>query len=207
MSAKTGEGKRSAFLEAFARTGNQTLAAERAGLSRSTVLNLRRTDPSFDSRWLSARAEAAERLGGGCNRPPRGWERSGGAELAVQRAGRRPPRVVRSLGASWTPRAEARFLGLLRQSNNARLACREAGMTLSSYEAHWRRWPDFRRRVESARAFARFRIEAMVETERERPWESDWAAIEALPQPGIAEALRVVERARRDDKRSGARRR
>ncbi|HEX8621708.1 MAG TPA: hypothetical protein VF718_07020 [Allosphingosinicella sp.] len=198
MTAKTSERKRNAFLEAFARTGNQTLAVERAGLSRSTIRNLRRSDAGFDSRFRSAAAQAAERLAAfKCNRPPEGWKRSGGAELAVQRAGRRVSRVVRRPGASWTPRAEERFLGKLRQCGNARLACREAGMTLSSYEAHWRRWPDFRRRVEAARAFARLRIKAMVEAQREAPWEPDWDAIDALPRPGIAEAIRIVRRARR----------
>jgi hypothetical protein len=102
--------------------------------------------------------------------------------------------VVRSLRARWTPRAEARFLGALRQCNNARLACLWAGMTLSSYEAHWRRWPDFRRRVSEARAFAGLSLDARREAEGERPFEPDWEAIEALPQPGIAEMLRVMER-------------
>jgi hypothetical protein len=70
-------------------------------------------------------------------------------------------------------------------------------MTLSSYERHWRRWPDFRRRVAEARAFARLRIELEIEAERERPFEMDWEAVEAVPPPTIEEALRVVRRARR----------
>lgn len=199
MTARTSERRREAFLQAFALTGNQTLAAESAGLSRSTVRNLRRSDPGFDSRWRSARARASERLAAsGCNRPPEGWARRAGETLVVQRAGRRPALVVRSRRTLWTPRVEERFLGRLRQSGNARLACREAGMTLSSYEKHWKRWPDFRKRVEAARAFARLRIEPMAEAERRRPWQPDWDAIEALPKPSIAEMIRVVERAPRD---------
>lgn len=65
--------------------------------------------------------------------------------------GTEPAQVMRSsVRLRWTRRAEARFLGRLRQSNNVRLACREAGMTLSSCERHWRKWPDFRRRVAKA---------------------------------------------------------
>ena len=203
MTGKTSETKRNAFLRAFARTGNQGLAAEQAGVSRSTVYNLRRADPGFDGRWRSAKAASAEALAGNGNRPPRGWERRGGGELTVCRPGRRPAQVVRSLRTQWTPRAEARFLGRLRQCNNARLACRESGMTLSSFEAHRRRWPDFRRRVAEARAFARLRLEARMEAERERPLELDWEAVEALPMPGIAETIRAVRRARQGWSRRG----
>ena len=198
MTARTSEKRRNAFLRAFAETGNQSLAAERAGVSRSTIRNLRRADAGFDSRWRAAKAESTERLGrSGCNRPPPAWRQRNRVDLVVQRPGKRPAQVVRSLRALWTPRAEARFLGQLRQCNNARLACAWAGMTLSSYEAHLRRWPHFRRRVEAARAFGRLRIQAMAEAERERPWEPDWEAIDAVPVPTIAEALRIVQRARR----------
>jgi hypothetical protein len=196
MTARTSVKKRNAFLRAFAATGNQTLAAEQAGISKKTIHNLRRADPGFDARWRSAKAASAEALAGAGNRPPGPWRGRGGVDLVVQRAGKRPPQVVRSLRARWTPRAEARFLGRLRLSNNARLACREAGMTLSSYEAHWRRWPDFRRRVSEARAFASLRLEAWAEAERERPWRPDGEAIEAVPVPTIAEAIAVVRRAR-----------
>lgn len=197
MTASTSDRKRSAFLRAFARTGNQSLAAEQAGVSRSTVRNLRLRDPGFDAGWRCAKAESARRLAGDGNRPPRGWERRDNCDLAVSRAGRRAAQVVRSSGPSrWTPRAEERFLGLVRQCGNVRLACARAGRRLSSYEAHWRRWPDFRRRVEAARAFARLRIEAMAEAERRRPWEPDWDAIEAIPPPTIAEAIRIARRRR-----------
>jgi len=197
MTARIGERTRNAFLRAFAQSGNQGLAAAQAGVSRSTIYNLRRADPGFDARWRAAKAESAARLGrAASNRPPPGWERRAGAALVVQRAGKRPPQVVRSLGARWTPRAEARFLGRLRRTNNARLACREAGMTLSSYEAHWRRWPDFRRRVAEARAFARLWIGSAMEAERERPF--DLADLPELDvEPSVAEALRMVRRHRR----------
>lgn len=207
MTARTSEAKRRALLRAFAATGNQTLAVERAGVSRSTVRNLRRADPGFDSRWRAARAESAKRLAGsGCNRAPAGWARrgEGGAAMVVQRAGKRPAKLVRSSRARWTAWTEARFLGLLRQCNNARLACRRAGMTLSSYDAHLRRWPDFRRRVAEARASAGLQLEGLIEAESERRFEPDWEAIEALPVLGIGEAIRLAARNRR---REGAVRR
>jgi hypothetical protein len=171
MVAKISEGKRRAFLKAFAQSGSVTLAAEQAGLSRWWVSLTRRAEPAFDESCRAAKAASAERLaGGGCNRPPRGWERRGGVPLVVQRTSKGPPQVVRAPGGwRWTPRAEARFLGWVRQFNNVRLACRFAGMTLSSFEAHWRRWPDFRRRVEEARGFARIRIDAAVKADRKRP--------------------------------------
>ena len=192
MSARTSEKKRNAFLRAFAATGNQALAAEQAGISKKTVHNLRKADAAFDSAWRAAKAESAGRLGAaGSNRPPRGWERRGATMLVVRRPGKRPPQVARSAGNSvWTPWMEDRFLGRLRRSNNARLACREAGVTASSYEAHWRRWPDFRRRVREARAFARLWLEAIPE----RPFELDLEAADAIAPPSVAEALRLVRR-------------
>jgi hypothetical protein len=66
-------------------------------------------------------------------------------------------------------------------------------MTLSSYEAHWRRWPDFRRRVSDAR----LSLETQIELDAERVFEPDWEAAEALPEPGIEETIRVVMRRNR----------
>jgi hypothetical protein len=158
----------------------------------------RRGDAEFDARCRAAKAASAERLGaGGCNRPPGAWKRSGGVDLVVQRHGKRPAQLVRSLRARWTARAEARFLGELRRCNNLRLACDRAGMTLSSYEAHWRRWPDFRRRVREARAFGRLWVEAASEAERARP--IDFVDPDALGMPplSIAGLIRMVRRHRR----------
>ncbi len=198
MTAKIGEGARRAFLKAYAQSGNLTLSAEQAGVSRSWVALARRNDPGFDSECRAAKAKSAERLGGGvCNRPPGAWKRRGGVDLVVQRAGRRPPQLVRSPGAQWTPRAEARFLGMLRQCNNLKLACHRAGMTVSSYEAHWRRWPDFRRRVREARAFAAAWIGAASAAKRARPFHFGNPDETGAPPPSIDEAIRMVRRHRR----------
>jgi hypothetical protein len=194
MTAKIGEAKRRAFLKAYARSGNLTLSAEEAGVSRSWVSLTRRSDPAFDAQCRAAKAASAERLAAsGCNRPPAAWKRRGGIELVVQRSGRRAPQVVRSPGSCWTPRSEGRFLGMLRQCNNLRLACQWAGLTLSSYEAHWRRWPDFRRRVSEARAFAGAYLDALCEAERGRSLDfEDWP--EPGPEPSIARRIRLARR-------------
>lgn len=170
MTAKVSEAKRRAFLKAYGQTGNLTLSAEGAGVSRSWVSLTRRIDPAFDALCRAAKSASAVRLGGDeCNRPPGAWKRLGGVDLVVRRAGKRPRQVVRSLRTRWTPRAEDRFLGALRLCNNARLACDWAGMTVASYEAHWRRWPGFRRRVAQARAFASLRLADRIEAEPDGP--------------------------------------
>ena len=47
MSRKTSPARRGAFLQALRETGNQTIAAERAKVSRSWVQLHRSTDPQF----------------------------------------------------------------------------------------------------------------------------------------------------------------
>jgi hypothetical protein len=188
MTAKVSEAARRAFLAAYVQSGNVTLSAEQAGVSRSWVSRARRGDPAFDGLCRAAKAASAERLGGDeSNRPPGAWTRSGGVELVVQRAGKRPRQLIRSLRARWTPRAEERFLGELRRCNNARLACYRAGMTVSSFEAHWRRWPGFRRRVAEARAFASLRIASRIEAGSNGPME-----IPHLPEK--EEAVSIADR-------------
>lgn len=196
MSAKMCDAKRRAFLKAHAQTGNLNLSAERAGVSKSWVSLTRRSDAAFDSRCRAAKAASAERLGGsGCNRPPGAWKRIGGVDLAVSRAGRRPAQVTRSPGMRWTPRVEGRFLGELKQCNNIRLDCDRAGMTLSSYEAHARRWPDFRRRVREARSFASLWLAG----QSKEPFQLD--VPEALEsQATVAERIRLAGGTRGGDK-------
>ncbi len=194
MTAKIGEAKRRAFLKAYAQSGNLTLSAEQAGVSRWWVRLARRSDAGFDARCRAAKAVSAERLSkGGCNRPPGAWKRRDGVDLVIHRAVRRPPQVVRGSGTCWTPRAEDRFLGQLRQCNNLRLACERAGVTLSSYEAHWRRWPDFRRRVSEARAFAGAYLRARYEAELAGPFEfEDRPDLER--GPSIADRINLARR-------------
>jgi hypothetical protein len=171
-----------------------TLSAEQAGVSRSWVSLTRRSDAAFDARCRAAKAASAERLAAsGCNRPPGAWTQRGGVDLVVHRSGRRPPQLVRGSGMAWTPRAEERFLGKLRQCNNLGLACALADMTLSSYEAHWRRWPGFRSRVSEARAFAGAYLDSHFGAGRALP-----ADFEDLPEPDsepcIADRINLARR-------------
>ncbi len=50
------------FLEALAETGNVTLAARAAGISRARVYELRGLDPAFAAAWEDAEQIAADRL-------------------------------------------------------------------------------------------------------------------------------------------------
>lgn len=190
MSAKIGAARRQAFLKAFAQSGNVTLSAQQAGISRSWVGLARRADPAFDAACKAAKAEASARLAGGeRNRPPRAWKQRGGVDLIVPRTGKRGAQVVRAPGHKrWTPRAEGRFLGQLRLCNNIAIACGAAGMTISSYEAHARRWPDFARRVREARLFASMRVRAAWKAQ---PF--DFANLPAdLRGPALAEMYAIV---------------
>jgi hypothetical protein len=110
----------------------------------------------------------------------RAFAATGNQGLAAERAG-----VSR-----WM---EEHFLGEMRRWNNVREACRRAGVTRSSYEAHWRKWPGFRERVREARAFASLWLAAQREREGERPLEPpDLPGLEAIPT--IAERIRLLRR-------------
>jgi hypothetical protein len=151
----------------------------------------RRADPGFDAQCRAAKAASGERLKRAAgNLPPPGWGRQGRTDLMVTKGGQ----VIRSAGPwQWTPRAEARFLGQLGQCCNLGIACDWAGMTLSSLEAHLRRWPDFRRRVNETLAIGRIRLE--VELEAEHAWAMERSPrFELEPLPTIDEMIRLVRR-------------
>lgn len=184
MTAKMSEAKRRAFLKAFAQSGSVSLSAEQAGMSRHWVRLARRADPDFDAACRAAKAAASARLAGGeRNRPPEAWKQRGGVDLVVSRAGKRAPQVVRAGGASrWTPRAEGRFLGQVRLCNNIGAACTATGMTIASYEAHARRWPEFRRRVREARERGSLLLQLVWAAERGRPFDDSGPIEEDAPQ-------------------------
>jgi hypothetical protein len=114
MSAKITATRQAAFLKAVAETGNQTLAAERAKVSRSWVLLHRKRDAGFDAAVREAVVKARETLserpstlrlrsgepalgtsGGGRGgtsgtTPPSGWGHLDGVELVVRGTGGSP---------------------------------------------------------------------------------------------------------------------
>ena len=170
MSAKTSKARREAFLRAVRETGNQTLATERAKVSRSWVQLHRSTDPAFDAEVRAAIAAAKESLAWapvpnlrqgrqvrgarGSNQPPRGWGHLDGEELVVKgtggAGGGKRVQIARARLKQWTPRVEDRFLAVLAATCNVKAACAEVGMTAASAYAHRQRWPGFMKRWEAA---------------------------------------------------------
>ncbi len=190
MSAKISASRRRAFLAALAQTGNQTLSAEQAKVSRSWVSLHRATDPAFDAACREAIAAAADLARGlrqaqaernGEDSPsgmkPAGrWAYLAGEELVVRGGGGAPaaspeharergrPQIARARLHGWSPRVEERFLGALTACCNVKAACAEVGLTAASAYGHRQRWPAFARRWDAALALGYDRIEcALIE--------------------------------------------
>jgi len=163
MSHKTSPARRAAFLRAVAETGNQTIAAGRAKVSRSWVQLHRSTDPAFDAE-VRAAIEVARasfdrlRMSGGTE-PPSGWGFLDGEELVVRGTNGRRVQVARARLRQWTPRAEDRFLAVLAATCNVDAACAEVGLSpVSAYE-HRKRWPAFARRWREAIKLGSIRLQ------------------------------------------------
>ncbi|MBO9621490.1 MAG: hypothetical protein J7500_02135 [Sphingomonas sp.] len=161
MSRKTSEARREAFFRALAETGNQTIAAERARVSRSWMSVHRAQDPEFRARMEAALLEAKARLerGRGSVRPPSGWGSLDGEELVVRGGNGRRAQIARARLRQWTPRVEARFLGVLAATCNVHAACAEVGLSPASAYVHARRWQGFRERWDEALAIGYLRVE------------------------------------------------
>ena len=167
MSAKISAARRAAFLKALEETGNQTLAAERAKVSRSWVVLHRSRDAGFDAAVRAAVRRARERLRvrpstslgtsgdglhgkRGSNAPPSGWGFLDGEELVVRGTNGRRTQIARARMRQWTPRVEDRFLATLSATCNVKAACAEVGMTAASAYGHRKRWTAFARRWDAA---------------------------------------------------------
>ena len=152
--------QRDAFLRALAETGNVTLAAEHARLSRSWVVKWRGLDPDFEAACRAALRQAQDRLGSAEKRGAgKKWRYLDGAELVVKRGNGRRTQIARARARQWTPRTEARFLAVVAATCNARAGCAEAGMSVSSLHTHLKQWPDFARRYAEAVAAGYERID------------------------------------------------
>lgn len=161
MTRKFGQARRAAFLAALRETGNQTIAAERAKVSRSWVTLHRTSDPAFKRAVGEAVDEAKARLGlrqaqgerPGC-KPPSGWGYLDGAELVVKgtggSGGGKRVQIARARVKQWSPRVEKRFLTALSATCNVKAACAEVGLTPASAYNHRNRWPAFQRRWDEA---------------------------------------------------------
>jgi hypothetical protein len=193
MTAKTSQARRAAFFAALRETGNQTLACERAKVSRAWVQLQRSTDPQFKADVGAAVEEAKEKLrwahcqganlprrsaamSGGHGdpdnrargdvtcRPPREWRFQDGEELVVRGSRGRRVQVARARLHQWTPRVEARFLALLARTCNVRLSLREVGLSAQALHEHRKRWPDFDARCEDALDEGYWRLDGGVVT-------------------------------------------
>lgn len=165
MSHKTSPARRAAFLQAVRETGNQTLAAERAKVSRSWVQLHRSTDPQFRAEVAAAVAVAKAHLdslgtsGEGTRKPGSGWGFLDGEELVVKGSNGRRTQIARARLKQWTPRVEQRFLAALMATCNVRAACAEVGMSVAGAYAHRRRWRRFAELWDAAVAEGYARIE------------------------------------------------
>lgn len=164
MSRKTSPARRAAFLRALRETGNQTIAAERAKVSRSWVQLHRATDPQFKAEVAAAVAEAKASLSGAAGRaPPAGWGHLDGEELVVKGTNGRRVQIARARLKQWTPRVEDRFLQVLTATCNVKAASAEVGLTQASAYLHRQRWPAFAARWDKAIAIGAIQLEfAMV---------------------------------------------
>lgn len=171
MTRKFGAQRKRAFLGYLAQSGNQTLSAERAKVSRSWVCLHRATDPDFDARCRQAIAEAVQSLEPPqdrhrgetrSNRPAVGWRYFAGAELVIAGSNKRHAQVRRGRLKQWTARVEKRFLAALAATCNVKAACAEVGMWPASAYNHRRRWPTFAAAWDAAVENAYMRIEAAL---------------------------------------------
>ncbi len=170
MTAKFSQARREAFLAALRETGNQTLAAERAKVSRSWVTLHRSSEPAFKQQIEAAIADAKAALrpaqgerGEGC-KPPSGWGFLDGAELVVKgtggAGGGKRVQIARARLKQWSPRVEERFLETLAATCNVKAACAEIGLTAASAYGHRKRWRRFAERWDAAVEEGYMRLEA-----------------------------------------------
>ncbi len=141
MNRTISEARKKAFLKALAESGSLDLSAEKAKVSRSWALRLRKRDAAFASAYREAVAHAKARLSK--LQPPKGWSFLSGAELVVGGSNGRHTQVRRARVRQWTPRTERRFLDALATTCNVKAACAEIGLTMTAAYNHRRRWPAF----------------------------------------------------------------
>lgn len=199
MSHKTSPARRAAFFAALRETGNQTVAAERAKVSRSWVQLQRATDPGFKADVAAAVAGARARFlaarKSGSMAPSKGWGHLDGEELVVRGSNGRRVQVARARLRQWTPRLEARFLRVVEETCNLRAALKAVGLSAASLHRHRQRWPAFDESCERAIAIGYERIDGGLAAGAIRLLDPEVTAQD--PDPAIApmnvdDAIRLV---------------
>jgi hypothetical protein len=197
MSAKMAAARKEAFLRALEETGNQTLAAERAKVSRSWVVLHRKEHPEFDSAVRLAIAAAEARLDREERRGPgRGWGYFEGHELVVRGTGggrgtkgrRRRVQIARARIKQWTPRTEDGFLQAFGSLCNVRAAAAAVGLTYAGAYQHRKRWPGFHARWEELERETSMRIDGALTAAAQNLFSS-----EDLPEWAPIRRMSVVE--------------
>lgn len=194
MTAKTSQARKDAFLAALEETGNQTLAAERAKVSRSWVSLHRSGDPEFRRLSDEAIAAAKARLGAHPERlPPSGWGFLDGEELVVKGTNGRWVQIARARLKQWSPRVEERFLTTLAATCNVKAACAEVGMTVASAYGHRKRWQRFAERWDEAVEIGYSRIEAGLLEHAGNVFSGEGPPVfEEVPEMTVEQALQLL---------------
>jgi hypothetical protein len=176
---------RRAFLRELARSGSVGLAADKAGIDRTSAYQVRKRNTAFAASWERAQAHARasfDRLrtnGGeeeeGAGRPPLRLRPD--ECVRASKAGR--PCVVRAGPGRWCAEAERAFLDELAASVNVRAAAQAAGVSKQAAYARRRQWPAFAAAWDAARADGWLRLELLL-------LETATATLEPEPEPGAA---------------------
>jgi hypothetical protein len=198
MTRKFGQARREAFLAALRETGNHTIAAERAKVSRSWVTLHKASDPEFARACGVAveEAKAALRQAQG-EREGCGAGYHAGEELVVRgtggAGGGKRVQVARARLKQWSPRVEARFLSALAATCNVKAACAEVGLTPASAYNHRKRWPRFAERWDAAVEIGYLEIESgLVAAALVALGDADFPGPAPLGPMTVAQAIHVL---------------
>ncbi|HEY7811570.1 MAG TPA: hypothetical protein VIA98_14480 [Allosphingosinicella sp.] len=199
MWTKITRARRDAFLRVLGECGNQTLAAERARVSRSWVCKWRGLDPDFDAAVKAAVAGArarllAEKRDGTV--PPKGWGHLDGVELAVRGTaggGKLRVQIARAGLRDWSPAAERRFLDALGATCNVKAALAEVGKSKGSAYQHRKRWPAFARTWDHVLAEAHAALEVALFQNAENLFSTpDYVPETVIRDMGVRDAIHLL---------------
>jgi len=157
--------RRARFLRALSESGNIAEAAAETDFPRPSVYRLRRSDAAF-ARDIEAAIAAADARLSGLRTAPAGGE--GGRDgldphvdpgLVIRRGRGGRTQLVAAGTHWWSVKDDARFLGHLAATGNAKASARAAGFSAKAAQDRRRRWPGFARAWEEAMQDAEIRLE------------------------------------------------